>query len=315
MTVKRPNLPAIRSQGTAVEVTRPGGSLVSRVSGEAVRYLPNITKKTYRVGDYELNEQSYRQIMVWLDQIKASGGDVTLEGFARAQLWDPEIIFNFIVERFREKEGFDIRCDQLAVIRIRHAAEDAQVQLAHSKSVRISIPFITAPSIHINELINHGDYRYIKNRYNNKSIKPWIIDQDIIAVRLFSMNEIDLSSAPKLRKVRCCDNNLEYLDISKLPDLIELDCRRNKLTKLDISMSKKLNKLDCSKNFLTNLDLSNSWSLKKLKCNTQLTAPEMGLKNIDIRRCVTREFEFFMENQFNIQMRPDQIIKPYSWTA
>jgi hypothetical protein len=322
MTNETPNLPALRPQGTELDVARPASSLVSRIAGDAYRHLPSPTAKLWRVGDYEVNEQAYQQIMIWLDEIKVEGRKITLEGFARAQSWTPEVIVNFLSKQVREKEGVDIRADQLAMIRLREAARKAQVELASRNLVEIKLPFISAKvidgnisPIHLSEFINHESYEKFINISDKSHASNWIVNNQIKSVRLFGLKRVDLSNVPKLKSLYCYGNELELLDIPRLEYLYIIDCSNNNISELDISKAPKLNELNCRKNKLMNLDLSNSQMLRKLCCDSQVTFPQKPLKDIDITECLSTEFEFFMENQFSIRKRSDQIVRNWLWTA
>jgi len=308
------NLPAFHRQGTQLDGVRPGGRLVSRIAGDAYRQLPSVTEKLWPVGEFEVNEQAYRQIMAWLNQIRATGEEITLEGFARAQLWDRAIIINFLVEQFSEKEGIDISADTLAMARIKHAAETAQVELSRRTSTEVSLPFITvrqgngaATTLSLKENIRHEDYNKIKNIGNNKNIEPWIKNNSIFSVRCFSIRNLDLSNAPNLRKLYCYGNSLSYLDISNVPYLNELECQENKLTNIDLSNVPQLTKLICWKNLLSEINLSKVPKLNSLKCANQSTGSRM--KELDISDCLTTEFELDPITSFSrIIKRSDQIV-------
>ncbi|MEM3421318.1 MAG: molecular chaperone DnaK [Candidatus Hadarchaeum sp.] len=53
-------------------------------------------------------------------------------------------IIDWIVERFREQEGIDLRKDKMAMQRIREAAEKAKIELSTVLETEINLPYITA---------------------------------------------------------------------------------------------------------------------------------------------------------------------------
>ena len=53
-------------------------------------------------------------------------------------------IIDWIVERFKEQEGIDLRKDKMAMQRIREAAERAKIELSTVLETEINLPFITA---------------------------------------------------------------------------------------------------------------------------------------------------------------------------
>lgn len=53
-------------------------------------------------------------------------------------------IIDWIVERFKEQEGIDLRNDKMAMQRIREAAEKAKIELSTVLETEINLPYITA---------------------------------------------------------------------------------------------------------------------------------------------------------------------------
>lgn len=53
-------------------------------------------------------------------------------------------IIDWIVERFKEQEGIDLRKDKMAMQRIREAAEKAKIELSTVLETEINLPYITA---------------------------------------------------------------------------------------------------------------------------------------------------------------------------
>jgi molecular chaperone DnaK len=72
-------------------------------------------------------------------EVKATGGDTHLGGDDIDQL-----IINFFVEEFKKDQGVDISKDQLALQRLKDAAEKAKHELSSTAQTEVNIPFLTA---------------------------------------------------------------------------------------------------------------------------------------------------------------------------
>ena len=72
-------------------------------------------------------------------EVKATNGDTFLGG----ENFDEDII-NFLAEEFNKTEGIDLRKDQMALQRLKEAAEKAKHELSNVNSTDVNLPFITA---------------------------------------------------------------------------------------------------------------------------------------------------------------------------
>ena len=72
-------------------------------------------------------------------EVKGTGGDTHLGGDDIDQ-----IIIKYLVEEFKKEQGVDVSKDQLAVQRLKDAAEKAKHELSSTIQTEINIPFLTA---------------------------------------------------------------------------------------------------------------------------------------------------------------------------
>jgi molecular chaperone DnaK len=72
-------------------------------------------------------------------EVLSTNGDTHLGG----DDWD-EALINFIAEEFRKEQGIDLRKDQMALQRLKEAAEKAKKDLSFQAQADINLPFITA---------------------------------------------------------------------------------------------------------------------------------------------------------------------------
>ena len=74
-----------------------------------------------------------------LFEVKAVNGDTHLGG----DDWDDALI-NYIAEEFKKENSIDLRKDQMAMQRLKEAAERAKKDLSQQMTTEINLPFITA---------------------------------------------------------------------------------------------------------------------------------------------------------------------------
>jgi len=72
-------------------------------------------------------------------EVKATNGDTFLGG----ENFD-ETIINWLVDEFKAQEGIDLKGDQMALQRLKEAAEKAKHELSNVTTTDINLPFITA---------------------------------------------------------------------------------------------------------------------------------------------------------------------------
>ncbi len=72
-------------------------------------------------------------------EVKATGGDTHLGG----DDFDQKII-NWLVDQFKKDEGIDLTKDNLALQRLKEAAEKAKVELSTAQETEINLPFVTS---------------------------------------------------------------------------------------------------------------------------------------------------------------------------
>ena len=72
-------------------------------------------------------------------EVKATNGDTFLGG----EDFDTKIV-EFLVEEFKKENGVDLKSDNLALQRLKEAAEKAKIELSSTAQTDINLPFITA---------------------------------------------------------------------------------------------------------------------------------------------------------------------------
>src|SRR5213078_2866413 len=74
-----------------------------------------------------------------LFQVKATNGDTHLGGDDFDQ-----VLIDYVADEFKKQNGIDLRKDQMALQRLKEAAERAKKDLSQTANTEINLPFITA---------------------------------------------------------------------------------------------------------------------------------------------------------------------------
>merc|ERR1711920_408035 len=103
-------------------------------------------------------------------EVKATNGDTLLGG----EDFD-EALLNFLVSQFKQESGIDLSGDNLAMQRLREAAEKAKRELDGLAQTDVSLPFITADSSgpkHMNVKITRAQFEALVQSLVDRTIKP-----------------------------------------------------------------------------------------------------------------------------------------------
>ncbi|HET6773258.1 MAG TPA: molecular chaperone DnaK [Acidimicrobiales bacterium] len=90
-------------------------------------------------------------------EVKATHGDTQLGG----DDWDQRII-DWLVNQFKAAHGVDLSSDNMALQRLKEAAEKAKIELSQVQQTQINLPFITATSegpLHLDESLSRAKFR------------------------------------------------------------------------------------------------------------------------------------------------------------
>lgn len=102
-------------------------------------------------------------------QVMGVGGDTHLGGddFDRK-------VMDWIIEEFKKDQGIDLSKDQLALQRVKEAAEKAKIELSTTLETEINIPFVTSDSSgpkHLFLKLSRAQFEDLIKEYIEKSIK------------------------------------------------------------------------------------------------------------------------------------------------
>ncbi len=89
-------------------------------------------------------------------EVKSTHGDTKLGG----DDWDQRVI-DWLVGQFRSAHGVDLSADNMALQRLKEAAEKAKIELSQVQQTQINLPFITATSegpLHLDESLSRSKF-------------------------------------------------------------------------------------------------------------------------------------------------------------
>src|SRR5579872_1274769 len=107
-------------------------------------------------------------------EVKSTNGDTFLGG----EDFDARIV-NWLADKFKAKEGIDLRTDRLALQRLKEAAEKAKIELSSAATTEINQPFITArmeggttTPLHLVETISRADLEKLVDDLIERTMEP-----------------------------------------------------------------------------------------------------------------------------------------------
>lgn len=103
-------------------------------------------------------------------EVKATNGDTFLGG----EDFD-QVLINYLADEFKRDNTIDLRKDQLALQRLKEAAEKAKIELSSAMQTEINLPFITADQNgpkHLTLNLTRAKFESIVEDLIKKTIKP-----------------------------------------------------------------------------------------------------------------------------------------------
>jgi molecular chaperone DnaK len=140
-------------------------------------------------------------------EVKSTNGDTFLGG----EDFDSKIV-EWLAEKFKAKEGLDLKTDKLALQRLKEAAEKAKIELSSTATTEVNLPFITArmeggatTPLHLVETITRSDLERLVADLIQRTLEPC---RKAIADAGLSAKDIDevvlvggMTRMPKVREV------------------------------------------------------------------------------------------------------------------
>jgi len=118
--------------------------IINEPTASALAYgLDKQMKKAQKIAVFDLGggtfDVSILEVGEGVFEVLATNGDTHLGG----DDFD-DVIIHWLADEFRKESGIDLRKDQMALQRLKEAAEKAKCELSSAMSTEINLPFITA---------------------------------------------------------------------------------------------------------------------------------------------------------------------------
>ncbi len=119
--------------------------IINEPTAAALAYGLDKTEENHLIAVYDLGggtfDISILEIGDGVFEVKATNGDTFLGG----EDFDQKLI-QYLADEFKKESGIDLTKDNLALQRLREAAEKAKIELSSSTQTEVNLPFITADS-------------------------------------------------------------------------------------------------------------------------------------------------------------------------
>ena len=152
--------------------------IINEPTAAAIAYGEDKAKGEQKIAVYDLGGGTFDISIIDIDEIDgektfevlATNGDTHLGG----EDFDNRII-NYLVEEFKNQQNVDLRKDQLALQRLKEAAEKAKCELSSSQQTDVNLPYITADASgpkHMNIKITRAKLEALVEDLVNKTLEP-----------------------------------------------------------------------------------------------------------------------------------------------
>src|SRR5690242_1515445 len=131
-------------------------------------------KKQSKIAVYDLGggtfDISILDIGDGVFEVKATNGDTFLGG----EDFDMRLV-NYLADEFQKEQGIDLRKDNLALQRLKEAAEKAKIELSTITQTEINLPFITADAAgpkHLQVKLTRAKFESLVDDLVQRTIEP-----------------------------------------------------------------------------------------------------------------------------------------------
>jgi len=131
-------------------------------------------KKSGKIAVYDLGGGTFDVSILELGdgvfEVLSTNGDTALGG----EDFDATLT-QYVIDEFKKESGIDVSNDNLALQRVREAAEKAKIELSSSSQTEINLPFITADASgpkHLNVKLTRAKFESLVDDLVTRSIKP-----------------------------------------------------------------------------------------------------------------------------------------------
>jgi len=150
--------------------------IVNEPTAAALAYGMDKQKGNTTIAVYDLGggtfDISVLEIGDGVFEVKSTNGDTHLGGDDFDQ-----VIIDWMVDEYKKQQGIDLSKDQMAIQRLKEAAEKAKCELSTTKSTDISLPFITADATgpkHMSMTLSRARYEQLAAALVERTVEPCI---------------------------------------------------------------------------------------------------------------------------------------------
>ena len=152
--------------------------IINEPTAASIAYGEDKSKGEQKIAVYDLGGGTFDISIIDIDEVDgektfevlATNGDTHLGG----EDFDNRVI-NYLVEEFKSQQGVDLRQDQLALQRLKEAAEKAKIELSSSTQTDVNLPYITADATgpkHLNIKITRAKLESLVEDLVQKTLVP-----------------------------------------------------------------------------------------------------------------------------------------------
>jgi len=164
-------------------------------------------KKQSKIAVYDLGggtfDISILDIGEGVFEVKSTNGDTFLGG----EDFDMRLV-NYLTDEFQKEQGIDLRKDNLALQRLKEAAEKAKIELSSTPQTDINLPFITADNTgpkHLQIKLTRAKFEALVDDLVQKTIEPCLSALKDAGLTAKDINEVVLvggmTRMPKIQEV------------------------------------------------------------------------------------------------------------------
>jgi molecular chaperone DnaK len=164
-------------------------------------------KKQSKIAVYDLGggtfDISILDIGDGVFEVKATNGDTFLGG----EDFDMQLV-NYLADEFQKEQGIDLRKDNLALQRLKEAAEKAKIELSTTTQTEINLPFITADATgpkHLQVKLTRAKFESLVDDLVQRTIEPCLNALKDAGLKAQDINEVVLvggmTRMPKIQEI------------------------------------------------------------------------------------------------------------------
>eukprot|EP00013_Stygamoeba_regulata_P019095 CAMPEP_0177658660 /NCGR_PEP_ID=MMETSP0447-20121125/16948_1 /TAXON_ID=0 /ORGANISM="Stygamoeba regulata, Strain BSH-02190019" /LENGTH=663 /DNA_ID=CAMNT_0019163319 /DNA_START=42 /DNA_END=2033 /DNA_ORIENTATION=+ len=168
--------------------------IINEPTAAALAYGLNKDNSDRLVAVYDLGGGTFDISILEIDkgvfEVKATNGDTFLGG----EDFDAHLQ-NYIMKDFKKKTGIDLSKNNLAISRLKEAAEKAKIELSSSMATEIQLPYITADAsgpVHLEMKLTRAQYEELVDGLIEKTKAPCNACLKDAGVTASQLNEVIL---------------------------------------------------------------------------------------------------------------------------